>query len=137
MLESKLSKIMANETNKKIEIDLKREDTEFGWQISLDNFALKGVSIWFSWIGWAIAIAALNYLSVKSGNTLIKIIELFSILFLFYYYQAFFYRINFKGLPFVKNAKIQRIISLIFSAILAYGFWYIAITISKIVAKSK
>ena len=123
--------------NNKIRIDLNREETELGWQNILDNFALKGTPVWFSWIGWVVAIAALNYLSAKSGNTLIEVIKWISILILFYYYQAFFYKIEFKGIPFVSNTKIQRAISLLFSAVLTYGFWYIAVTISKIVAQHK
>lgn len=130
-------KIMSEDRESEIEFDLSRRETEAGWIRIVDNFALKGTPVWFSWIGWLLALSALQFLYDKSKNLVVGFTVAVSVGMLWIYFQAFFFRIKFKGLPLIKNEKIAEFISIAVSSIIAYVFWSISIRIVKIVIKNQ
>ncbi|HBO96488.1 MAG TPA: hypothetical protein DD648_00340 [Candidatus Omnitrophica bacterium] len=121
----------------KIPVDLNKKETEAGWQQIIDDFALKATPVWFSWVGWLFALSGLQYLYAKGKGILLALLIGFSIGALWIYFQAFFYRIEFRNLPFIRNKKIERTLSLIFSGVLAYVFWRSALIIARIIAENK
>jgi len=48
-------------SNNKIVIDLKRHETEGGWNYIWDNFFLKVMPLWFSWLAWVFLMGAFLY----------------------------------------------------------------------------
>ncbi|MCB4792052.1 MAG: hypothetical protein LHV68_09210 [Elusimicrobia bacterium] len=123
--------------NKRIIIDFGTKKTEQGWIEILDAFALDATAIWFDWIGWILAITALQYLFQKSNNLLIGIIIGISIALLFLYFNAFFFRIEFKNLIFLKHERIKKNVSLVVSGLLAFGFWRLSIYLIQIITKNQ
>ena len=57
-----------------IEIDLRRRETEAGWNRVIDTFALEATPKWFEWLGWVLVIAAFQYLADQSGSQAIHLI---------------------------------------------------------------
>jgi hypothetical protein len=47
-----------------------------------------------------------------------------------FYFQGFFYRLEFKGIPKVYTARRQQIASILLSGVLAIFFWNLATTIA-------
>lgn len=117
----------------KIEIDLRRRETEAGWNKIWDKFGLKGAPVWFSWLSWVLALGAFQYLFLKSKSIVVLVIIAISYSMLWFYFQAFFYRIDFKGIPLITERR-QQIASLILSGFLAWLFWRLATTIALEIA---
>jgi len=116
-----------------LEIDLGRRQSEAGWQATLDGFALRAVPRWFEWLGWVLALAALQYFEIKSRSIVGAVLLGISWGFLWLYFSAFFYRVKFKGLPFVRPS-IERVVSIVLSGVLAYLSWWIARHLASLVA---
>jgi hypothetical protein len=129
--------MMPNEEETKYIIDLKRDMTETERNRVIENFALKAAPTWFSWIGWLLAISGLNYLFKQSKSILIAIVYTISMYLLWEYFLAFFYRLEFRGLPFIKNKKRAMLASIVLSTFLAWGFWQMAQRIVWIVTTNK
>jgi len=62
---------MTDHEDKKIEIDLRRRETEAGWNRIFDKFGLNGTPAWFNWISWLLTLAVLQYLYEKSRSKII------------------------------------------------------------------
>ena len=105
----------------KINFQVKKH--EFEWQKIVDNFWLNFAPRWFNWLGWVIIIGAITYLNEKSESIFLTVTIIISYIALFFYFQGFFYSIEFHGIPFIKNEKIRRVISLLISSILATGIY--------------
>ncbi len=99
----------------RIEIDLRRRETEAGWQGVIDRFALSATPRWFEWLGWVLILAAFDFVAAKSGSRGARLIPAASVGFLWLCFNAFFFRIHFKGWPWVSSARFERAISLILS----------------------
>lgn len=117
-----------------MKINLKAEKTEYEWQKIIDKFWLIFTPNWFNWLSWVLIIGAITYLAEKSNNILLNVAEIISYLSLFHYLQAFFYSLEFHGIPFIKNEKVRRAISLLISAFLASGIF---LFLSKLVFELK
>ena len=118
----------------KVVVDLKRKETESGWQRLLDRTALAVTPRWFEWLGWVAALAALQYLLAKSGSVVIRIVTTVSTLLLWYYFNAFFFRFEVRGLPGLRSEGTQRAVSLVLSGIVAWCAWRFAVRVTEIVA---
>ena len=102
-----------------MKIDFKTKISEYEWQKIIDNFWLKFTAQWFEWIGWVLIVGAITYLAEKSSNIFLKLTLTISYISLFFYFQSYFYSIEFFGVLPVKNKKSKRIISIILSSIIA------------------
>jgi hypothetical protein len=101
-----------------MKIDFNTRKTEAGWQKVFDNFWIKATPKWFEWLRWLLIIGVFTILSKTQENTIIEYVLGISYVALFFYFQSFFFSIEFHGLPFVKSEKARRTISLILSAAL-------------------
>ncbi len=102
-----------------MEIDLKKKKTEYEWNKAFDNFWLKATPLWFDWLKWVAILGGITFLSNTTNNYLLKIASNVSYLMLFFYLQSFFFSIEFKGFPFIKNERVTRVISIFLSAIIS------------------
>ena len=107
----------------KITVDLSKRRTEPEWNETIDAFVLKSTEIWFRWLSWGLLLGALQYFNSKAKSLLLVTAIGLSVGWLWLYFQAFFYRIEFHGLPWIKSPQQRRVISLILSAGLAFGVW--------------
>ena len=103
----------------KMKIDFQSKKTEYEWQKSFDKFWLKFTHQWFEWLGWILIVGAITYLSEKSNNFIQKATKAISYLLLFFYFQSYFYSIEFYGILWVKKEKTRRVISIVISGFLA------------------
>ena len=107
-----------------MKIDFDHKDSEAGWQKQVDKFWLSVTPKWFEWIGWLLIIGALSYVEQTTSNIAVKIIYIISFLFLWMYFQSFFFQFEFVNLPFFKtHQKTARLISLIISGVLGIGVY--------------
>jgi uncharacterized membrane protein YjjB (DUF3815 family) len=94
----------------------------------------KGAPVWFSWVSWVLALGAFHYLSLKTSSIVVAVIIGISYGMLWFYFNAFFYRFDFKGIPLVCTERRQQIASLLLSGVLAWLFWWLATTIALEIA---
>lgn len=125
---------MTDSEDHRIVVDLQRQETEFGWQRWLDRTALAATPRWFEWLGWVAALAALQYLLAKSGSAVIRIVTTVSTLLLWYYFNAFFFAFELRGVPGVRSERAQRAVSLVLSGTVAWCAWRFAVRVAAIVA---
>ncbi len=116
------------------ENDLRRRETEAGWQDVCDRFALTAAPTWFNWLEWILVLGAFDYLATKSGSWLPRVAAAVSLGLLWMYFNAFFVRLHLKGWFGVRSAGIERGVSTIISSLLAAGFWFAAQAIAETVA---
>lgn len=93
-------------------------------QKTIDKVFLKVTPLWFTWLGWVIMIGGLDFLSEITNNVILKIVYVLSYWALWFYLQGLFFSLEFHGLPFIKTERTRRIVSLIISAILAFGLYF-------------
>ncbi len=115
-------------------IDFQTKKTEFEWQQEFDSFWLNFTPKWFNWVGWILIIGAITYLSEKSDSIFLYITKFISFFALFFYFQSFFYSFEFYGIPWVKNERVRRGISILISGALTYA---IILFFIKLVAELK
>src|SRR5437762_602461 len=111
---------------KSIEVDFRLRETEAGWQRILDRFGLAAAPRWFEWLEWILVLGAFQYLGEKSGSPLAKLIPGISVGLLWFYFNGFFFRIEFKGWFRIKSPIAERFVSIAVSGILATCFWFAA-----------
>lgn len=121
---------------KSIEIDVRHKTSEWGWQGITDAFALEAAPKWFEWLGWVLTLAAFQYLARQTSSVLATMVSRLSFVLLWFYFNAFFFRIEFKGLPIVRGTRFERFVSIVISGLLSYGCWQAANTIAGAVAAS-
>jgi hypothetical protein len=126
----KLSRAIVSD-EEKIEIDFRRKETEEGWIRIHDKFGLKGAPVWFSWLSWILALGAFHYLFLKTSSIVVGVVIAISYQMLWLYFNGFFYRLDFKGIPMVSTGRRQQIASLLLSGVIACLFGWLAITIAS------
>jgi len=119
---------------KPIELDLRRRETEAGWQRVIDTFALEATPKWFEWLGWVLVLAAFQYLAGQSGSRLVRPIPVLSAGLLWLYFNAFFFRMRFKGWPLVRSTRVERVMSIAISGVLSTACWFTARSVASVVA---
>lgn len=124
-----------SDNGKKIEIDLQRKETEAGWIAIIDRFSLQATPRWFNWVAWLFALGAIHFLHDRSPSIITGAILGISYLLLFSYFFAFFCRYEIRGIPFLTNPKLARLVSLVISGILAFSAWQAAIFIAREIAR--
>lgn len=107
-----------------MKIDLKAKKTEAEWQKALDNFWAKATPRWFQWLGWLLILGAITFLAEQAQNLLLNIVSGVSYFMLFFYFQSFFFSLEFHGFPFIKSERVRRLVSLIVSALISLLVWY-------------
>jgi hypothetical protein len=125
---------MAGPEQKRIELDFRHRETEAGWQGVIDHFALEATSKWFEWLGWVLVLAAFQYVADQSGSRFARAIPALSVVLLWLYFNAFFFRLHFKGWPLVRSARVERILSVVVSGLLSSACWFAARGVAQIVA---
>jgi len=96
-------------------INLSAKKTEAEWAEANDRFFLKATPVWFEWLEWIIIIGAIQVIADKTQDIYVKLIGGISYAFLFFYFVAFFYRIEFHGIPLTKSEIRRRIVSFVLS----------------------
>jgi hypothetical protein len=108
-----------------MKVDFKARKTEKKWQETLDSFWKKATPLWFDWLQWILVLGVIGFLAQQSRNIVLIITYAFSYIALFFYLQGMFFSVEFKGFPFLKTKRTQRITSLILSGILSIAIWYL------------
>ena len=96
-------------------INLSAKKTEAEWAEANDRFFLKATPVWFEWLEWIIIIGAIQVIADKTQDRYVQLIGVISYVFLFFYFLAFFYRIEFHGIPLIKSEIIRGIVSSVLS----------------------
>jgi hypothetical protein len=78
-----------------------------------------------------IGFGCIHYLFLKTRSIVVLAVIAISYGMLWYYFNAFFYRIDFKGISPVCNERRQQIASLLLSGVLAYFSFWVATTIAR------
>lgn len=125
---------MSND-DERIEIDLQRKETEAGWIAVLDRFGLRATPQWFNWVGWIFVLGFLHFLYVKSLSVVFAAMLVLSYGLLWFYFMGFFYRLKIKGIPFVSNRRVARLISIVISGSLAFSAWTVATFVAREIAR--
>ena len=126
---------MSSQPNDRIELDLQRRETEAGWIALIDRFGLRAAPTWFNWLGWVLALGALQFLYAESQSMALGSILLVSYGLLWLYFLGFFYGIEFKGLPLLARPKVARLASLVISGALALIAWRVAQSVAREIAR--
>ena len=119
----------------RIEVNLRRKETEAGWVSVMDRFGLQATPTWFNWLGWVLALGALHFLHARSHSALFATMLLLSYGLLWLYFLGFFYRIEIKGVPLLANPTIARIVSIVISGLLAFTAWSVATFVAREIAR--
>ena len=117
-----------------IEVDLRRRETEAGWNRVIDTFALEATPKWFEWLGWVLVIAAFQYLADQSGSRAIYFLLALSFVLLWLYFNAFFFRLRFKGLPLVRSAPVEHAASILISGAFSASCFFAAKWAARVLA---
>jgi len=119
----------------KIEVDLKKKQTEQGWIRIFDRFGLTGAPIWFGWLGWILALGAFQYMHLRTQSIIIAIFIVISYAMLWFYFCGFLFRIEFKGIPFINSPRSRQVASILLSGLLAAVSWRLAILVANAIAE--
>jgi hypothetical protein len=65
-----------------------------------------------------------TFLDKNYKSLITSVATIISYICLFFYFQSFFFSIEFHGIPFVKSSRIRRLISVMLSGALAYFVWW-------------
>ena len=125
---------MAGREQKTTELNFRHRETEAGWQGLIDEFALEATSKWFEWLGWVLVLAAFQYVADQSGSRFARAIPGLSVGLLWLYFNAFFFRLRFKGWPLVRSARAERILWVVVSGLVSSACWLAARSVAQIVA---
>ncbi|MDD5735080.1 MAG: hypothetical protein PHQ39_06370 [Methanothrix soehngenii] len=106
-------------------INLSAKKTEAEWIEANDSFFLKATPVWFEWLEWIIIIGAIQVIADKTQDRYVQFIRIISHFFLMFYFLAFFYHIEFHGIPWIKSEKIRGLVSIILSMLLGVGVYYL------------
>ena len=106
-------------------INLSAKKTETGWIKAQDDFFLSVTPIWFDWLKWIFIMAAIQVVADRTHERLVLLILGISYLMFFFYMLAYFYNIEFHGIPLIKSERRRRIVSGILSAFLGCGVFYL------------
>ena len=120
---------------KRIEVDLRHRETEAGWQRVIDRFALEAAPKWFEWLGWVLVLSAFQFVADQSGRPVARLVPAACGAMLLLYFNAFFFRVQFKGWPGIKSQRAERAISVVLSGLLSTACWFAATFIARIVAE--
>jgi hypothetical protein len=121
---------------KPVKVDFCRRETERGWQRILDRFGLTAAPIWFDWLEWILVLGAFEYLAKKSGSRLAQLAPGISIALLWFYFNGFFFRMEFKGWFRIRSRALEVLLSLAVSSFIATGFWLAAQIVAGIIAEN-
>lgn len=106
-------------------INLSAKKTEAEWAEANDRFFLKATPVWFEWLEWIIIIGAIQVIADKTQDRFVQLIGNISYFFLMFYFLAFFYRIEFHGIPWIKSERRRQLVSTILSMLLCSGVYYL------------
>jgi len=118
-----------------IDVDLAKPRTETERRNAEQCFILAMVPGWFRWLTWVFALGLLRWVADKSGSLIVNVLFYSSLGLLGSYYESFFYRYQFLGLPLSRSERQSRVWSLTIAGVIAfatYGFtFYLVQLVSK------
>lgn len=115
-------------------VDLRARKTEAGWVAASDHFWLAATPKLFEWLRWAVMLAAVSYIARRSDSLVLKIFLGVCYGSLLVYYQAFFGQFEFENLPWLKSSRAQRVASIVLSALLGLGtYWLVRLSVDALV----
>jgi hypothetical protein len=121
----------------RINVDFRAKKAEWQWQDVFDIFWLDFTPTWFEWVQWLLVLGALGYVAHLTHSRLIGILNGMSYWFLWFYFQSYFFRIEFIGIPFLsKREGLRRTVSLCISGALALGAWLLVYKVVPELAKT-
>jgi hypothetical protein len=135
MLAAAWSQSVSSDPDERIEIDFDRTETEAGWIRVIDRFGLRAAPTWFNWLGWMLALGALQFFHTKSDSAALGVVLAISYGLLWLYFWGFFFRIKIKGLPLLNRPSVARLASVIVSGALAFIAWRIATMVAREIAR--
>jgi hypothetical protein len=91
-----------------VEVDLRRRESEAGWQGICERFALAAAPTWFNWLEWILVLGAFDYLSAKSGAWLPRVAAAVSLGLFWMHFNAFFFRLQLKGWFGIRSTRVER-----------------------------
>lgn len=106
-------------------INLSAKKTEAEWAEANDRFFLKATPVWFEWLEWIIIIGAIQVIADKTQDRYVQLIGSISYFFLMFYFFAFFYRIEFHGIPWIKSERRRQFVSTVLSILLGSSVYYL------------
>jgi hypothetical protein len=118
-----------------IKVDFRLRDTELGWQQRLDKYALILVPAWFNVLGWVGLLAGIEFLHAKSKSFALGLLVVLSLVFIWLYFNAVFYRVWFVGVAPKRSVKTQIRISIIISSLLSWGIYWLSRYIVELIAQ--
>ena len=107
-------------------VDLSLLKTEEGREAIKEVLGLQFTPIWFKWLGWVLTLTAIQFANSILENGMTLFISLASYVLLFFYFVAFFLKVHFVGIPFVKTSGQRHVVSVLFSGALAWFSWTVA-----------
>jgi hypothetical protein len=123
-----------SEEQDKVVVDFQRKETEAGWIRIADSLGAKGTSVWFGWLEWILVLSAFEYLFLKTRSIYVVPILAVSGALLLLHFNALFFRIEFKGVPFFKKFEKSRLFAIVVSGLLAFGFFKLACHLALLIA---
>lgn len=105
--------------------DVRRKAKEPFWTERVDRFVTKFTPEWFNWLGWTLALGALQYLFVRTKSPLLALIIGVSYILFWLYLVAYFDKTRPINIPFVKSHQVKILISTF--AMVALGTLFYAI----------
>jgi len=116
-------------------VDIRAKKSEAEWIKVQDRFWLAATPKIFEWLRWAVILAAVTYVSQKSDSPILTVLVGLCYGSMLLYFQAFFAQFEFENVPFVRSPSLQRTVSILLSALLAFGtYWLIRFSIDVLVA---
>ena len=106
-------------------VNLSARKTEAEWSKANDDFFLKATPIWFDWLKWIFIMGAIQVIADKTHDRSVQLIMGTSYFFFMFYMFAYFYNIEFHGIPLIKSERIRRIVSIIISMLIFSCVFYL------------
>lgn len=125
---------MSDSPKHKVVLDLTRTESDASWIDIFDKTLLTITPLWFNWIQWVLAYGAVLYFFNQDGGVGLAIVAGLSGGLLWAYFQALFFSIEFRGLPFIRTESRKRTVSLVLSGAFAIAAWLTASRVADAIA---
>jgi hypothetical protein len=118
-----------------VEIDFSSRKTESEWQSAIDNFWLKATPKLFEWTGWVALLAGLDFVNAQNPSVALWILIVLCKTSLFFYFNAYFSRFDWRGIVSSKSRGVIRVISLAIAGVVTIAAQMLAQYASAAIAK--
>ena len=115
-----------------MKVDFRAKKSEAEWLQTWDRFFLAATPKLFEWLGWCVLLSAVGIVRQVSGNAVLAIIQTVCIAALWFYFAAYFNRMELVGFlrPKPKVARFASIV--ISSAVAGIAYWVSRIAVAAL-----